>query len=189
MGIPSDYIFLAVIIFGINVIPAFMPPTWTILVFFLLTFHLSFLPTVIIGACMATLGRVVLALLSRKYGSRLLPKKVVQNYHALGGFFKKHKRLTIPAVLMYAFFPIPSNQVYIIAGLSEISLRVIAFSFLVGRLISYSFWVGVSYHLSNNLESLFINHVTNYRSLVMEILSLLVIILIGLINWQKIVKK
>ena len=185
MSIPLEYIFLACVILGINIIPAFMPPTWIILAFFYIQFHFLFFPTIIIGAIMATLGRVILALLSRKYGSRLLPKKLLKNYHSLGEFFEKNQHLTIPAVLMYAFFPIPSNQIYIIAGLSQISLKIIAFSFLVGRLISYSFWVKLSYNLSNDLGTLFIKNVANYKNLFLEILSLLIILFIGIIDWKK----
>jgi hypothetical protein len=55
-----EYLILGVLVFGVNIVPAFMPPTWIILAFFYLRYHLNLLPTVIIGAAAATLGRVVL---------------------------------------------------------------------------------------------------------------------------------
>jgi len=188
MYIPFDYILLALVIAGINIVPAFMPPTWIILAFFYIQFHLLFIPTILIGATCATLGRVVLALLARRLGSKLIPKRMLRNYYSLGDFFEKHQRLTIPAVLMYAFFPISSNQVYIIAGLSQISLRIIAFSFLVGRLISYSFWVNLSYHLSHDFWALFVQHATNFRSLFLDFLGLFIVVFVGIIDWQSILK-
>lgn len=188
MNIPIDYLFLAGLIFFMNVVPAFMPPTWIVLAFFYIVFHLAFIPTVIIGAVCATLGRVILAQLSRNYLRGFLPKKLLKNYETLGKFFERNQKFTVPVILTYAFFPVSSNQVYIIAGLSKISLRIIAFSFLVGRLFSYSLWVHLSYHFSTDLGNLFANHVENYGSLIGEILGILFVFVIGFINWKKVLK-
>ena len=66
------YLILASIVLGMNVIPALMPPTWIILAFFVSKYQLQLLPVVLIGASCATLGRVILAGISRKYFRRFL---------------------------------------------------------------------------------------------------------------------
>jgi len=67
-------IFLAwAVALTINVVPAFMPPTWAVLVVFRGAFHLPLLPLTIGGAAMSALGRAGLTLLSRHAGRRLPP--------------------------------------------------------------------------------------------------------------------
>lgn len=188
MNIDPLYLNLAIIVFVINVVPVFMPPTWTILTFFYLHFHLALLPTVIIGATTATVGRVVLATLAKQYFRPFFSREILGNYDALGQFLHKHQHLTIPIILTYAFFPISSNQVFIVAGLTKLKLKIIAFSFLFGRLISYTFWISAASHISKTLEDVFLKHFSDAGTLVFEISGLLVILLIGKINWEKVLK-
>ena len=165
-----------------------MPPTWTILAFFYTTFHLYLLPTVIIGAVAATLGRILLALLVRHVFRGYIPKSFLKNYTYLGDYFKKYQKFSIPIILTYAFFPVSSNDVYIIAGLSDISLKVIALSFFIGRLISYSFWISASYHFSTQLTSIFTTHLTRTNTIIFELIGVLLIVAVGKINWRKILR-
>ncbi len=103
----ATYIILFAVVFGLNVIPLFMPPTWSILAFFYIKYSLFFPPTIIIGATAAVLGRIVLAAFARSFG-HLLPKKTLENIHALGSYAKEHTTISIPALIIYAFLPIPS---------------------------------------------------------------------------------
>jgi hypothetical protein len=82
-----DYGLLALVVFLINTVPAFMPPTWTILLFFYLKFDLSFLPSVVVGATFATLGRIVLYFLSLNFFGPFLSKESRKNLEALGSYF------------------------------------------------------------------------------------------------------
>lgn len=188
MFIYQTYLTLAVLIFGINVIPVFMPPTWIILAFFYTRYHLHIIPTVILGAGAATLGRIVLAQLSRMYGRTVVPKKFLTNYEALGVLIERHQTISIPLIFAYAFFPISSNVVYIVAGLSDISIKVIALSFFVGRLISYSFWITAAHLASKSLDALLIRHFSKSRTFIAEIVGIAIILLLGGLNWRKILK-
>jgi len=132
-----------------------MPPTWTALTFFYLHFHLTLLPTVIIGAIAATTGRVILALFARHYFRPFLTRKIAANYDELGGYLQEKQKWTIPIVVAYAFSPVSSNQLFIIAELTKLNLKIISFSFLIGSLISYAFWVSAAYHISTRLEIFF----------------------------------
>lgn len=179
------YIVLGVFVFGLNIIPAFAPPTWMVLAFYYLKFHLLLVPVVLIGAAAATLGRVVLYILARNYFGNLFPKKSLENLHVLGKFIESHENLTIPVVLTYAFLPISSNQMFITAGLSGLRIRLIAFSFLIGRLISYTFWISAAHKIVNSLEAIFSIHFSNLGALIAQVLGFVVIIFISKIKWKK----
>lgn len=187
MEFNSLYAILAILVLGINTIPAFMPPTWSVLAFFYLHFNLAFIPTIIIGATFATSGRLILYLLAKHF-SKHLPDRFKENYHTIGKYFDKRQHLTIPVVLLYAFLPIPSNQIFIIAGLSKAKIGIIAFSFFVGRLISYTFWVNVADRAADRLENIFSHHFANTSVLILELIGIILIILIGQIKWKRLLK-
>lgn len=56
-----DYLLVASVIFGINLLPAFGPPTWAALVFFRLNLDVAAVPLVLVGALAAASDRLVLA--------------------------------------------------------------------------------------------------------------------------------
>ena len=172
-----------------NIIPAFMPPTWAVLAFFVTKYNLLIIPTVLIGAMSATLGRVILANISQKYFSRFFSKDSQQNYESIGTYLNKHQAITVPLVITYAFFPIPSNHVFIAAGLAKVNLKVLATSFFIGRLISYTFWVNLSQRISDNLEGVFSSHYSKFGSIGLEIVGVVVIYFIGKIAWKKVLSK
>src|SRR3989338_2339559 len=108
----GSYVFLTSLVLGLNIIPAFMPPTWTVLAFFVTKYDLLQIPVVLIGASCATLGRVVLVGISRKYFRRILSADSQENYASIGEYLNSNKHITIPLVVAYAFLPIPSNDVF-----------------------------------------------------------------------------
>lgn len=55
------YLVLAGVVFGLNLLPAYGPPTWAVSVFFRLQSNLAAVPVVLIGALAAAGGRLVLA--------------------------------------------------------------------------------------------------------------------------------
>jgi hypothetical protein len=63
-------------VFGVNLLPAFGPPTWAVLVFFRLQSHLAAIPLVLVGAAAAAGGRLALAYRSRRFRNRLSPKRI-----------------------------------------------------------------------------------------------------------------
>ncbi len=129
-----------------------------------------------------------MAKLARWYGRLIIPKKLIANYESLGILIEKHQIVSVPLMLTYAFFPVSSNIVYIIAGLSKIRIKLIAASFFIGRLISYSFWVTAAHLVSKSLGSILIRHFSKGSTFIMEAASVGILLLLGSLNWGKILK-
>ena len=164
------------IVFVLNLIPAFMPPTWLVLAFFFVKDDLTLIPTIIVGATAATCGRLTLAYLTRRYFEPLLPVAKQQSLYRVGEFIKAKRLIALPLLMLfYAFSPIPSNQFFIAAGLVNADLRLIGLSFLLGRLFSYGFWVTIADHTVSNLDKIFIEHMSNPQTYIMEILSFIIV--------------
>jgi len=145
---------LFILVFILNVVPAFAPPTWIRLSF--LGFSMPHVPMgalALIGATAATLGRVTLAKLSRAIvRGRFLDEPTRKNIGAIKDVLEKRRVFAFGTFLAYAFSPLPSNYLFIAYGLTTLRLTLVAFPFFVGRLASYSFWVTTASAVGDRLD-------------------------------------
>lgn len=134
---------LIVLIFTLNLIPVFAPPTWMALAFVGFQFpETNPWALAIIGAGAATCGRITLALLSHRIaGKKLLSKPQLANVDVIKQRLEKRTTLTFAIFLSYAFSPLPSNFLFIAYGLTGLPLRKIALPYFLGRCVSYAFFI------------------------------------------------
>ena len=135
-------IVLFAIIYALNIIPAFAPPTWMVLSVIEFNYPMaSPMLLALIGATAATLGRLTLAKLSRVIvRQRLLNDRTRENIDAIKESLEGRRALTAGVFLFYAFSPLPSNYLFIAYGLTALELKLIALPFFIGRFVSYAFW-------------------------------------------------
>lgn len=182
-----EYFFLYLLIAVVNIMPGFMPPTWSILAFFSIQNNLSLYPLILVGVAGATSGRIGLYFLAKYFGKKFLTKKSLNNFNDLGCYLNLNKKSIITVVLAYAFIPLPSNQLFITAGLAGVRLGILAFSFAFGRLISYTSMVLIS----NSFFTWFYKNIgfthSKPMSFFLELAGFFLIYLIGRINWKKVI--
>jgi uncharacterized membrane protein YdjX (TVP38/TMEM64 family) len=137
----SNY-FLAVAVISLaNMVPAFAPPTWSILVFFALRYHMNPVALVLLGVLSATLGRAILANIFRAIRP-WLPKGYVANMERIGARIEENPRRTFGLLTLFFLSPISSAQLFEAAGIiKRIALGPLLLAFAGGRLISYSIYV------------------------------------------------
>lgn len=173
------------IVFVVNIAPAFMPPTWAVLA----TFHIArpelpLLPLTIGGAAMSSLGRSRLALLSRA-GGRFLPERDRQNAEALGALFQRHQRLGLVVLFGYCLGPLPSNALFIAAGLGRVRLTVVTATFFVSRAIADTFWVWGAGRASGSLTKTFEEYLTSWQAIVLQLATIAAVIVIIRLPWTR----
>ena len=134
---------LFALIFVLNLIPAFAPPTWMALALVGFQYHdTSALLLSGIGAVAATLGRLTLAKLSHVLlREKLLSAAHRANIDVIKDRLEKRTTLTVSLFLFYAFSPMPSNFLFIAYGLTGLPLLRVALPFFIGRLASYGFFI------------------------------------------------
>jgi hypothetical protein len=134
------------IVYVLNVIPAFAPPTW--MVFSYVGFRYpgaNLILLAIVGAVAATLGRTTLARLSTVIiRKRFLGEGARQNIDVIRERLGNRPKLTFSIFLFYAFTPFPSNYLFIAYGLTAMKLPRIAVPFFLGRSVSYVLWGATS---------------------------------------------
>jgi len=175
------------VVFALNVVPAFAPPTWTVLSFISIKFDINFLALALVGAVAATLGRLVLARLAKVIvRERLLSERTRKNIDSIRMRIEARPKLTIGIFVLYAFSPFPSNTLFIAYGLTNLPLRLIALPFFVGRLISYSFWAFTAAGLERRIayESISSGSYFSIYFVIAQIFTLLILYVFTKIDWE-----
>lgn len=159
------------VVFAVNLLPAFGPPTWAILVFFSLDFDLPAVPLVLGGALAAASGRFLLATATRRLRPRLSAERlshIDRAEDAVGA-----NRLRAAAGLgLFAISPLPSGQLFVAAGLMTVPLLPLTVAFFAGRLVSYSIYVAVATVAERNLGSLALDALTSPLGMAIQIAML-----------------
>ena len=135
----ADYLILFAIVLGVNLLPAFGPPTWTIIVLYGLNTDMPLPLLVATGAAGAASGRLLLA-----YGFRWLrdhiPTTWKKNAEAAGRALQRRKRNVVLALGLFALSPLPSAQLFEAAGLANLRLIPFTAAFFAGRIVSYTIY-------------------------------------------------
>lgn len=142
----ANLIALFVTVFLLNVLPAFAPPTWMVMSWVGFS-QPEADPVLLAGgaACAATVGRLVLARLSRALvRNRWMREADRQNIDVARAWLEGRKGMTAGLVLAYAFSPFPSNYLFIAYGLTGMRLWLIGLPFFVGRWVSYLTWTHIA---------------------------------------------
>ena len=145
---------LFLVVFLLNVIPAFAPPTWMVFSFlgFRLPTHMDW-SFALVGAIAAALGRSLLGKLSRIIiRNHWLSNVARENINSLKLELEKRPNLTFGLFLFYAFTPLPSNYLFIAYGLTTLPFVRLLVPFLIGRFVSYYFWAMSAAAVSRHLE-------------------------------------
>lgn len=184
------YIFFIVLVF--NLAPAFTPPTWMILSYIQITYHPHFLALALVGAIAATAGRLLLAMSANLIvRDRFLSRHTITNLDVLKTQLQKRKQLTFSIFLFYAFSPLPSNQLFLAYGLTDLDLSLIVLPFFIGRFISYLFWIMTASTVAHTLASKVLLNGGFIKSyfLIIQALTLVLVYVFTRIDWRFLFEK
>lgn len=131
------------VVFTVNLLPAFGPPTWAVLVFFSLDFELPAVPLVLGGALAAASGRFVLANGARMLRPRLAAARLERLDRARAALSADRRRTAV-GLGLFALSPVPSGQLFVAAGLMAVPLLPLTAAFFAGRLVSYSIYLSAA---------------------------------------------
>lgn len=179
-----QYLALAGVVFGINLLPAFGPPTWSLLVFFRLQSHIPAAPLVLIGALSAASGRMVLAFTSRHYRDHLSAKRL-ESLAAARDALAGGRERAVAGLGLFALSPLPSAQLFIAAGLVAAPIVALTAAFFVGRLVSYSLYVTAASAVKHSLGSTITGAFASPLGIALQIAMLAGLVALMRIDWTK----
>ncbi|MDE3136859.1 MAG: hypothetical protein KGL59_09815 [Acidobacteriota bacterium] len=185
----GQVVLVFLIVFILNLIPAFAPPTWMVFSFIGFAYpQINVVVLALVGAVAATLGRVTLAKLAQVIvRGRLLSRRSKESIDAIKERLQQRRKLTFGVFLIYAFSPLPSNYLFIAYGLTAMELALIAVPFFIGRSVSYSFWGVTSSVIGRRINGALHGHPLSYLSayfVVTQIALLYGVYLFTRVDWR-----
>jgi membrane protein YqaA with SNARE-associated domain len=170
------------IVFAVNLLPAFGPPTWAVLIF--LSFHVDLPAPLLVGfgAVAAAAGRMVLAVTSRRFRGRLSSRSRA-NLEAANVLVSERPGRSLAVLGLFALSPIPSGQLFVAAGLMELRIVPLTAAFFAGRVVSYSIYLGAADLARESLGSVFERVVSSPVGIIVQVLLLAAIVGLTRVDW------
>jgi membrane protein YqaA with SNARE-associated domain len=175
------------IVFLINAIPAFMPPTWAFLSYLYITQGGDPFLLAVFGAISSSLGRIALAKWSGPLLSRFFNKQIKENVEFAKEEFNRHGNAEFIASFLYALSPLPSNALFIVGGAANLRLARIVAGFFLGRVISYYFMI-IATSFAADALSLSLG-LSDMNAAALDVLGILFAIAFFLIDWKSLLGK
>lgn len=176
----NEYLYLFLVVFVFNIVPAFAPPTWLVLSYFKLK-NPSLETTIIlfVGLVGATLGRLVMYHYSYFFSS-FLPKKNKESLRFIGELSQKSMFKVFLGSFIYSLSPLSSNIMFIFSGAGNINRVPLFLGFFFGRMISY----GIALVLYVNTIN-FVEHSLNFDvKNISDIITLIIAIGLMFVDWK-----
>jgi hypothetical protein len=172
------------LIFVINLVPAFMPSSWMVMAFFYIQFDLPLLVLTLVGAGVSACGRLVLARGSA-WTKRALPRASQDELDELGAFLDERRHVLAPTAFLYALTPLPTNNLFVAAGLAGVRLTNVIAGFLVARMIADTLFVWTTDRVFDDLGDVFGRAYGNWLAIAIQAASVTSIILLYKLPWAR----
>lgn len=180
-----DYLILFALVLAVNLIPAFGPPTWSVLVLYSLNRDVPTGLVVIVGAIAAALGRFLLAQGFRLLGTRLSARSR-NNLKSARDALEGSRRSSILALGLFAVSPLPSAQLFEAAGLAGVKLLPFTAAFFAGRLVSYAIYAFTAAEIrESSLGEAFTRQFASPLGIAFQLVLIALVIGMTRIDWSK----
>jgi uncharacterized membrane protein YdjX (TVP38/TMEM64 family) len=183
----SEYLLVVAVVFGVNLLPAFGPPTWAVLVALRFTTNVPVVPLVLLGALAAASGRYVLAAGSHRFRARL-SKPRRESLDALERALGSHRGAAFGGLGLFALSPVPSAQLFVAAGLTGVRLLPVTLAFFGGRLVSYALYVGAASAANQKLGKALTNLVSSPVGIALEVAMLALLVTLMRVDWTRVLR-
>ncbi len=184
----GDYLLIAALIFALNLLPAFGPPTAAVLVALTISFDAANVPLILCGAAAAATGRFVLATGTRRLRPRLSSERR-QNLSAAQQLLTDRRGKVALGLGLFALSPVPSGQLFVAAGLMEVRLAPLTLAFFAGRLVSYSIYVTGASVIKESTGEVVVDALTSPLGIAAQVLMLIGLAALLRVDWAAVLAR
>jgi uncharacterized membrane protein YdjX (TVP38/TMEM64 family) len=180
-----SYLVVFAVVLGVNLLPAFGPPTWSILVLYRLNSHLNAVVLVAVGAVAAAVGRFLLAAACRTLRGHFSDERL-RSLEAVRSKLARGRAKSAGGLALFAISPLPSAQLFEAAGLMNLPLVPFVAAFFAGRIVSYSLYVtGASALKASSLSDVVTRSITDWRGIGLQVVLLVGVVALTRIDWAR----
>src|SRR5436190_16099221 len=135
---------------GVDMIPVFAPPAWTIMVFFLIKFDLNPWIVLVLGVTGSTLGRYFFSLYIPKVSDKLIKRRKNEELEFVGKKLGGKLWRTWTFVFLYTLTPLSTTALFTAAGLARINPLHTLPPFFVGKFVSDAIMILTGKYMAAN---------------------------------------
>lgn len=181
----GSYYAIFALVFGMNIVPLVMPPTWIVLASFVAAYPtLNPVVLALVGATASLGGRFVLMVLSS--GSRkIMGERRIHSIDIMHNYLQGKKYAYFILTFLYALSPLPSSVLFIGYGLMRTRDIGIFIGFWLGRVISYFVLVSVFSIAFRPIVNIFYDQLVGV--LIIDSLGLVSVIGFACVDWEKLI--
>lgn len=172
------------IVFGINLAPAFMPSSWMVMTFFYIRYGVPLLPLTIGGAIVSGFGRLLLAKGSAWFSQRYMAGRRA-DLDLLGEYVDRNRHIAGPATFAYTLTPLPTNNLFLAAGMVGVNLAWVLAGFWAGRILADTFWVWTTERVFSSIGNVFEGAFSTPWAIALQSLSITSVALLYILPWSK----
>lgn len=186
----TPFLILFGIVFAINLMPAFGPPTWSVIVLYGLNSDLPLGWMVLTAALASSAGRYLLAHGFRLFAGKLAAKTRA-NLAAAREAFEAKKNHNLLALAFFVFSPLPSAQQFGAVGLAGVRILPFTLAFFAGRLFSYTLYAGGAELVDQqtSLGETFRANLSSPWFIGLQVLLLAALVALAKVNWAKVLRR
>ena len=182
------YFGIFLLVFVLNVVPFFMPPTWIVLstIYFLFPQQFDPLLLALTGAFASTFGRVILCRIGAA-SRRLMSENRKTSMDRAGQALRSKKHGGLVLTFLYALTPLPSNALFIILGTMRCHFFTVFLGFWLGRLISYAVTITAASVAYSSLAGVLASQIQ--AVILVDCLGIVSMIIFAFIDWEKLIQE
>ncbi|OJF84233.1 hypothetical protein NS14008_11905 [Nocardia seriolae] len=179
-----QYLAVVAVVFAVNLMPAFGPPTVAVLVLFRLNWHLDPVVLVVTGALTSGTGRYLLAAATGRVRDRLSTRRKA-SLRAAKDYLTGHRGRSFTGLAIFLISPLPSAQLFEAAGLMGVRLLPITAAHVAGRLVSYSLYIGATDVAERSLGATLTDTLTSPWGIAIQLGLLAAVVLLARVAWTR----
>lgn len=179
-----ELLLVAAVVLAVNLLPAFGPPTWAVLVGLGVSLDVLGAPLVAVGALSAATGRYLLAHGARRLRSRFSYERLA-SLEALRGRLLDRPAGAVAGLALFALSPVPSAQLFVGAGLTGVRILPLTLAFFAGRVVSYAGYVGGAAAAEAAARRALGDALTSPWAIALQVLLLAGLVALVRIDWTK----
>ncbi len=178
------YLIVLAAVFAINLLPAFGPPTWAVLVVAHWQWALSPVALVALGAVGAASGRYLLAIAARSLRERF-PARYRANLASVEARLAQRRGRIAALFGLFVLSPLPSAQMFLGAGLLDLRIGLLIGAFMLGRIVTYSLYLGAAVAADHTFHSVLDQAWGSTWSVVLQLALVVAVAALPALPWSR----
>ena len=173
---------------AVDLVPLVAPPAWTLMVFFMVKFHLNPWVVLAMGVSGSTLGRYIFSLYVPKIADRLIKRRKQEELEFMGKKLTQKLWQSWLFVFIYTLTPLSTSALFTAAALAKVKAGRTVPPFFFGKLLSDAVMIFTGSYAFQNLTGI-VHGTFSGKGIATIIITLLVTGGCLFVDWRALLEK